>query len=85
MVICYTNHALDQFLEGVLQFEEKIVRIGGRSKSDILKEKNIRKLMYESGHTGKQHHRSRNDINAQLDQLTDQIETCISDLNKGKF
>jgi superfamily II DNA or RNA helicase len=26
LVVCYTNHALDQFLEGVLRFEEKIVR-----------------------------------------------------------
>ncbi|XP_065913793.1 NFX1-type zinc finger-containing protein 1-like [Dysidea avara] len=36
LVVCYTNHALDQFLEGILKFgrkELKIVRIGGRSKS----------------------------------------------------
>jgi superfamily II DNA or RNA helicase len=33
VVMCYTNHALDQFLEGVLKFEPNIVRIGSRSKS----------------------------------------------------
>lgn len=55
LVICYTNHALDQFLEGIMTFEENIVRIGGRSKSEKMKEKNIRKLMYEAGKTGKQH------------------------------
>nr|XP_060628786.1 NFX1-type zinc finger-containing protein 1-like [Anolis sagrei ordinatus] len=34
LVVCYTNHALDQFLEGVLDFLLMgVVRIGGRSKS----------------------------------------------------
>jgi hypothetical protein len=28
LVICYTNHALDQFLEGVLKMDQNIVRIG---------------------------------------------------------
>lgn len=73
---------MDQFLEGVLTFEDSVVRIGGRSKSDALKEKNIRKLIYEAGKTGKQHHRSRFDINQQLDQLHDQIQQCIYELNK---
>lgn len=42
---CYTNHALDQFLEGLLTFEDNVVRIGSRSKSEILKRHNIRQLM----------------------------------------
>ncbi|NXM50736.1 ZNFX1 protein, partial [Gymnorhina tibicen] len=34
LIVCYTNHALDQFLEGILSFQEYgIVRIGGRSSS----------------------------------------------------
>ncbi|CAM1296818.1 ZNFX1 (predicted) [Pycnogonum litorale] len=36
LVVCYTNHALDQFLEGIKKFNESIVRIGGRSKSESL-------------------------------------------------
>jgi superfamily II DNA or RNA helicase len=36
LVICYTNHALDQFLEGIMKFTNKIVRIGGQSKCDAL-------------------------------------------------
>jgi tRNA A37 threonylcarbamoyladenosine biosynthesis protein TsaE len=36
LVICYTNHALDQFLEGIMQFTKKIVRIGGQSKCAAL-------------------------------------------------
>ncbi len=37
LVVCYTNHALDQFLEGVLNFGEmNLVRVGSRSKSEAL-------------------------------------------------
>ncbi|XP_023137605.3 NFX1-type zinc finger-containing protein 1 [Amphiprion ocellaris] len=45
LVVCYTNHALDQFLEGIHKFlPEGIVRIGGRSNSEILKKFNLREL-----------------------------------------
>ncbi|CAL8340356.1 unnamed protein product [Merluccius merluccius] len=38
LVVCYTNHALDQFLEGIHTFLNRgIVRVGGRSNSEILK------------------------------------------------
>lgn len=85
LVICYTNHALDQFLEGILEFEDNIVRIGSRSKSEPLREKNLRKLMYESRKGGMQHHRTRFDINQHLEVIKDQIETSISDLNKREL
>ena len=40
---CYTNHALDQFLEHLINVGiEKVVRIGGQSKSTILEGKNLR-------------------------------------------
>ncbi|CAG8013371.1 unnamed protein product [Penicillium salamii] len=43
MVICYTNHALDQFLKHILEVGiEKIIRIGGRSQADELEGKNLR-------------------------------------------
>ena len=35
LVLCQTNHALDQFLEGILEFEPRVVRIGGRSQSEV--------------------------------------------------
>ena len=43
LVVCYTNHALDQFLEGIRQDEIQgkfptVTRIGGRCKSEILEE-----------------------------------------------
>jgi hypothetical protein len=36
LVICYTNHALDQFLEGIAKFTRQIVRIGSQSKCAAL-------------------------------------------------
>ncbi|KAK3574831.1 hypothetical protein QTP86_018421, partial [Hemibagrus guttatus] len=45
LVVCYTNHALDQFLEGIHSFLKKgIVRVGGRSNSEILKHFSLREL-----------------------------------------
>ncbi|CAG0889864.1 unnamed protein product [Darwinula stevensoni] len=43
LVICNTNHALDQFLEGILSFTDDIVRIGGQSKSPRMQEFLIKK------------------------------------------
>ncbi|XP_051872615.1 NFX1-type zinc finger-containing protein 1-like [Pristis pectinata] len=37
LVVCYTNHALDQFLEGIYSFlKTGLIRVGGRSSSEIL-------------------------------------------------
>lgn len=36
LVVCYTNHALDQFLGGLLNTTDQIVRLGGRCKDDRL-------------------------------------------------
>ncbi|XP_064202537.1 NFX1-type zinc finger-containing protein 1-like isoform X2 [Anguilla rostrata] len=47
LVVCYTNHALDQFLEGILKFMSKsslLVRVGGRSSSEALKKLSLAKL-----------------------------------------
>uniref|UniRef100_A0A6P7GTU6 NFX1-type zinc finger-containing protein 1-like n=1 Tax=Diabrotica virgifera virgifera TaxID=50390 RepID=A0A6P7GTU6_DIAVI len=42
LVICFTNHALDQFLEGLLSTTDKIIRVGGQSKNEKLNEYNLR-------------------------------------------
>lgn len=47
VVVCYTNHALDQFLEGLINITEKITRIGGGCKSEVLK-------LYKIGKTHQQ-------------------------------
>lgn len=44
LVICYTNHALDQFLTGLLKYTDSLVRMGGQSKNEILEQFNIKKL-----------------------------------------
>ncbi|XP_022092094.1 NFX1-type zinc finger-containing protein 1-like isoform X2 [Acanthaster planci] len=45
LVVCYTNHALDQFLEGIHDFGElEIVRVGSRSNSKLLEDKNLSQL-----------------------------------------
>ncbi|KAF7649472.1 hypothetical protein LDENG_00140980 [Lucifuga dentata] len=47
LVVCYTNHALDQFLEGICKFLRRgIVRVGGRSNSEVLKQFNLRELSH---------------------------------------
>lgn len=38
---CYTNHALDQFLEHLLPVTKRIIRMGSRSNSEKLSEYNI--------------------------------------------
>lgn len=50
---CYTNHALDQFLEHLVQSGiEKVIRIGGQSKSEILEGKNLRIVSRSETTTG---------------------------------
>ena len=47
-VVCYTNHALDQFLEGIHKFHPKgIVRVGGRSKSEVMKACSLSELKHK--------------------------------------
>ncbi|KAK3752811.1 hypothetical protein QZH41_005176 [Actinostola sp. cb2023] len=46
LMVCYTNHALDQFLEGVLEFvPDRVVRVGGRSRSELLGNHNLHELV----------------------------------------
>ncbi|XP_072259873.1 NFX1-type zinc finger-containing protein 1 isoform X2 [Pyxicephalus adspersus] len=50
LVVCYTNHALDQFLEGIHKFLARgIVRVGGRSSSEVLKQFNLKELRRNPG------------------------------------
>ncbi|RZC35374.1 AAA 11 domain containing protein, partial [Asbolus verrucosus] len=48
LVICFTNHVLDQFLEGILSFTNSIMRVGGQSKNVKLQSYNLRnKIRYK--------------------------------------
>ena len=47
VVICFTNHALDQFLEEVIDAgidEADVIRIGSRSKSERMERRNLKKI-----------------------------------------
>ncbi|XP_069160407.1 NFX1-type zinc finger-containing protein 1-like isoform X2 [Procambarus clarkii] len=44
LVVCFTNHALDQFLEGMSQYTDNIVRVGSRTKSEIIARFQINQL-----------------------------------------
>ena len=49
LMVCYTNHALDQFLEKVLEFlpKDRIIRVGGRCKSEDLEDCNLKRFTYQ--------------------------------------
>ncbi|KAI9274618.1 RNA helicase [Phascolomyces articulosus] len=80
--ICQTNHALDQFLEHILDYEDKIVRIGGRSKSDLLKDHLLYELRKQAesvrgiGHL----YRKRDDIQKQITKIIAEMyeEPCVT-------
>ena len=46
LVMCYTNHALDQFLEGIIETKchPTVIRIGGRCKNEKVEKCNINKI-----------------------------------------
>ena len=50
--VCYTNHALDQFLEQILsQGTKKIIRLGAGSKSEALEPFNLRNISRDTEDT----------------------------------
>ncbi|CAG8483135.1 445_t:CDS:10, partial [Ambispora gerdemannii] len=86
VIACQTNHALDQFLEGIQEFEPNIIRLGSRSKS----EKIIPKTLYNISKTLKASEqvfnlprkrlmRERNRIENMMGRLCEEISNpCIS-------
>ena len=54
---CYTNHALDQFLEHLIKDgTEKLIRIGSRSKSPLVERFNLREVAKEMPRTKAENH-----------------------------
>ncbi|XP_060843722.1 NFX1-type zinc finger-containing protein 1-like [Rhopalosiphum padi] len=76
LVVCYTNHALDQFMEGILNFTNKVIRIGGQSKSKIIEEYSLRNItrMYKRSIT----------TNRGLRNVQDQVKTTMDNINYFK-
>ncbi|XP_065220934.1 LOW QUALITY PROTEIN: NFX1-type zinc finger-containing protein 1-like [Planococcus citri] len=77
LLVCYTNHALDQFLEGIHKFTQRIVRVGGQSKSEVLKRFNLRgkeNLMYLRKEARK--------LYPAMDQCRDEMRTFLAQLRR---
>ncbi len=78
LCVCYTNHALDQFLEHMLKRGEKrLVRIGGRTKSEALKKFGLKAL------SKKERSLSVSDADRRMRSVVAQMHQCkdkISDL-----
>ncbi|CAH0398415.1 unnamed protein product [Chilo suppressalis] len=49
LVICYTNHALDQFLEHILKITSSVVRIGGQSRNPAMEAVSLNSLRRSKG------------------------------------
>ena len=48
LLVCYTNHALDQFLLGIMKFQDTgIIRVGSRSKCIELEPHNLKQVIRE--------------------------------------
>lgn len=79
--VCYTNHALDQLLEHLVQDGIKqVVRIGSRSKSELLQEVNLHDLAQQIPQT-KDEGYEKYMLNQQLSSCIGEIETLLRDLN----
>uniref|UniRef100_A0A182N948 KxDL domain-containing protein n=1 Tax=Anopheles dirus TaxID=7168 RepID=A0A182N948_9DIPT len=48
LLICRTNHALDQFLCGVLRYTQSVVRMGGQSKNPQVNRYTVNNLLQEA-------------------------------------
>ena len=73
LMVCYTNHALDQFLEKVLNFlpSREIIRVGGRSKSEKLESCNLKKF---TTRTDRYIYDKRRDIKQRMEEHKTEIE-----------
>jgi len=81
LVVCYTNHALDQFLEGIFKFCERIARIGSRSKSETLKDRNLKELV-NGVESSKEYFQARRALNDRRDTLRENFGKCLKNVDK---
>ncbi|GLJ31923.1 hypothetical protein SUGI_0642560 [Cryptomeria japonica] len=52
LIVCFTNRALDQFLEGIYEYEESLARLGSRTQSSILSKCTVDHLMNKKKSNG---------------------------------
>ncbi|XP_022102749.1 uncharacterized protein LOC110985763 [Acanthaster planci] len=83
LVVCYTNHALDQFLEGIMDFgEQKVVRVGNRSSSEKLENKSLSRLRKQRPSKEYREEKSRlQQMSKELAQLDEAIQRTLLKLD----
>ena len=84
LVVCYTNHALDQFLEGILNFFHNptgkgLIRVGGRSSSENARLQGcmlnaVRRKMRDERILSANIRDGLRNVKAEMDELSQQIE-----------
>ncbi|KAI8296356.1 Helicase required for RNAi-mediated heterochromatin assembly 1 [Colletotrichum sp. SAR11_240] len=76
--VCYTNHALDQLLEHLIDGKVRnIIRIGSRSKSDRLQSVNLREVVKGITRTAAEmgaFHDTREDLHMETTEVIDELE-----------
>ncbi|KAG1649332.1 NFX1-type zinc finger-containing protein 1 [Nymphon striatum] len=82
LIVCQTNHALDQFLEGILKFNENIIRIGSRCKSKILKNKLLHRILTGEAYIDMKYEKNKEiehlqDISKYIEEAVIGIETFV--------
>ena len=80
LVVCYTNHALDQFLEGIHKFcKDGLVRVGGRSDNDELEPfllKNLKKVQLDERKRSSAVHQGERDCRKILWESRSKVEVA---------
>ena len=78
------THTLRQFLEGILEFEGNVVRVGSRSQSEALRACNLREKVREASDPkfGGQHAKARWLIIDRQRELERRVGELCKDLNR---
>lgn len=83
MCICYTNHALDQFLENLHdQGERNIVRVGGRCKSDKIKCYNLKDLSIQKTEMSSEARKRMKSVIEKLKECHEEITNLTNQLSE---
>ena len=78
LVMCYTNHALDQFMEGIIDAtcKPKVIRVGGRCKNEKVDAYNLNK-MRQNAPRGYQYY----ELSDKFRQLKDEMAMAMCNLS----
>ncbi|KAF2646489.1 P-loop containing nucleoside triphosphate hydrolase protein [Massarina eburnea CBS 473.64] len=82
IVTCQTNHALDQLLRHVAEFEPNFIRLGGRSKdTDKIKKRTLFEVRNSFSQPQQRNARRKNQAMNNLRQLTGKMQLLLAPLS----